>query len=983
MVGLDPKRLAEVIVTDRAGAGRRGTGYRVTRTSVLTAAHVVGNARSVTVRFDADQPSEWSATAEPGWCDAETDLAVLIIDAPTGGGETPTAGYGRLGDVGEFIDAHTAGFPLWKLRRVASKGDAGMSAFRDLHHGESRIAVMSNRRTGRLEVEVSPPRENPDPDKSPWEGMSGAPLWARDRIIGIIGEHHLNEGSNWLTAIRIDRCLEVAGKDRQRLATLLGLPAALLDLPDVTTQSSAPPAVHKTLPADTAAFTGRGNEIGDITEAVTAAAQTGTVVAIYAFDGMPGVGKTALAIHIGHRLTLRFPDGQLFVDLHAHSPGQRPTDSADALASLLSTVGVPPENIPDGLPERAARWRDQMAGKRALLILDNAARSDQVVPLLPGTAECLVLITSRRHLGDLPPAVVQMPLDVLSPDDAARMFRRLAPRAAGEPAKVAELVALCQYLPLAIRLLAGVFEKHRSWTVENLIAGTKAKLLTVKVENQTVAAAFDLSYQYLPTDRQCFFRHLGLHPGVDIDPYAAAALTGLPLAEATEHLDALYSDHLLAEGSYHRYGMHDLIRDYTHALAIAEPTVERDQALERLLDYYEHTAAAADTHLARQIRTVPSPAVTPGAVPELPGRAEALAWLQTERANLLACIDHASHHSQRSRVVGLTSGLASLLRLDGPWTRAITLHAAAAAAARHIGDDLGEANALHELGVVRYLADDYSSAAQMLEQALDLYRDLGNKLGEANALHELGGVRYLTGDYPGAAQMLERALDLYRDLGGLRGEANALNYLGCVRYLTGDYPAAARAQEQALDLYRDLGDRRGEANALHDLGLVRQESGNYLRAAEAHEQALSLYRDLGNRLGEAYALNYLGVVRYLTGDYQGAAQLLERALDLHGDLADRAGEAEVLNHRGTLRRLSSEDLDPAVADHRRALDLARAVHAPLEEARALEGVGRCALARGDTVAARAELQQALTMYQRIGAVEAARLAVDLVDLGAK
>ena len=283
-----------------------------------------------------------------------------------------------------------------------------------------------------------------------------------------------------------------------------------------------------TLPADTAAFTGRVRELEGIAAAVAAAAEAGRVVAIHALDGMPGVGKTALAVHVGHRLAGRFPDRQLFVDLHAHTAGWRPADPVDALASLLVADGMDARYLPEGVQERAALWRDRMAHKQVLLILDNAASSAQVVPLLPGSAGCVVLVTSRRSLGDLPSSVVAVPLDVLPAQEAQQMFMRLAPRAATEPARVADVVELCGRLPLAIALLARVFSQHPSWSLKQLIEETRTRLLTVAAENRTVAAVFDLSYEYLSAERQEFFRRLGLHPGVDIGSACCCGVGGCP-----------------------------------------------------------------------------------------------------------------------------------------------------------------------------------------------------------------------------------------------------------------------------------------------------------------------------------------------------------------------------------------------------------------------------------------------------------------------
>jgi len=357
--------------------------------------------------------------------------------------------------------------------------------------------------------------------------------------------------------------------------------------------AGAAPVMLRQLPATVAHFAGRAGELTALTGLLDQArAELPGIVVISAIDGMPGVGKTTLAVQAGHLVADRFPDRQLFVDLRGHTPGQQPADPADVLAALLAADGVDPRYLPADTGGRAAMWRDQMAGRRVLLILDNATGSAQVAPLLPGTAGSLVLVTSRRFLGDLP-AALEVPLDVLPRDDARAMFTDLAPRAANDPDRVTEMVALCGHLPLAISLLARLFTRHRSWTMADLIAQTRARLLTVTAENRTVAAAFEASYQDLGADRQRFFRHLGLHPGADIDPYAAAALAGLPPGEAADHLDALYGDRLLDEPAAHRYRMHDLIRQYARSLAAGEAGEAgdvRERATKRLLDYYQHTA---------------------------------------------------------------------------------------------------------------------------------------------------------------------------------------------------------------------------------------------------------------------------------------------------------------------------------------------------------------------------------------------------------
>ena len=535
-----------------------------------------------------------------------------------------------------------------------------------------------------------------------------------------------------------------------------------------------------------------------------------------------------------------------------------------ALAGLLTAAGMDARYLPGDLDRRAGLWRDRMAGQRALLVLDNAADSDQVTPLLPGGERCLVLVTSRRHLGDLPGTVVPVLLDALPPDQAREMFLRLAPRAAAQPEAVAELARLAGCLPLAISLLARVYARHPSWTLADLTAETRASLLTLAAENDSIAAAFEVSYRYLAPARQQFFRRLGLQPGITIDPYAAAALAGVPLDEAAGLLDALHGEGLLTEPGYRRYAMHDLIRRYARDLAAADPAADRDQALERLLDYYQHTAATAEVLLARQPRTGPAAATRiapPATVPGLPDGIRALSWARTERANLLACLDHVTRAGQHARVVALTAATAALLRQDGPWPAAVIRHGAAVQAAQQLGDRLGHADALSNLAVVRRLTGDYPGAAEAQDAALGVYRSLGNRLGQANALNELGGVRRYTGDYPGAAKALEAALGLARDLGSRGGEAEVLNELGTLHRIRGDLDQAETGHRQALDVAREIDSSWGEACALAGLGRCALAAGRTAEAQEGLRQA----REIFQKLGAAEAASVAAELDALTG----------------------------------------------------------------------------------------------------------------------
>jgi len=608
-------------------------------------------------------------------------------------------------------------------------------------------------------------------------------------------------------------------------------------------------AATRTLPRDIASFTGRQQELEQLTKAVAGA---GGVVGIHAIGGMAGVGKTAFAVHAAHRLADRFPGGQIFLPLHGHTPGQRPVDPADALASLLLTAGVAPAQIPPGLEARVALWRDRLAGRQLLLILDDAVGSEQVLPLLPGSGGSLVLVTSRRHLTGLEDATA-VSLDTLPPGEAAALLVRLAGRAGLSPAdpRVAGIVRLCGFLPLAIGMVARQLYHHPAWSVAGRaaeLAAARDRLELMAAENVSVAAAFDLSYADLAGDQQRLFRRLGLHPGADVDAYAAAALDGTDLQAARRGLEALYDQYLLAEPAQGRYRMHDLIREHARALAgRADPDRDRDQATGRLLDYYQQTAARADALIGRQPRPAPSPAdgTVPAAGPVLASREQALAWARAERASLLACLDHATATGQHARVIGLTAGLAGLLRSDGPWAEAITRHEAAIQAALHLGDRLGQAGALNSLGEVRRLTGDYPAAAQVLEQALGIYRDLGHRLGQANALLDLGAVRRLTGDYPAAAQDLEQALGIYRDLGHRGGEAQTLNETGTLYRVSGDLAQAEECHQRALDLARAIASFWDEAHALAGLGRCALAAGHATQAGILLRQALEIFQRIG------------------------------------------------------------------------------------------------------------------------------------------
>ena len=780
----------------------------------------------------------------------------------------------------------------------------------------------------------------------------------------------------------------------------------------------------RTLPRDTAAFTGRTRELDQLAAAVCDTPGAGGVVSIYAVDGMAGIGKTAFAVHAAHQLAARFPDGQIFLCLHGHTAGQRPVDPAGALATLLLTTGVAPQQIPPGLEARSAAWRSHLAGKKVLLVLDDAVGSDQVRPLLPGAAGCLVLVTSRRRLTALDEAA-PISLGTLPPGEAADLFVRLARRPTLQPAEaaVAEVTGLCGYLPLAIRLVAAGLRHHRAWTVTDLAAelrNARDRLATMQAEDVSAAAAFDLSYQDLTACQQRLFRRLGLHPGADIDAYAAAGLDDADLQATRQRLGELHDHNLIGEPSRGRYRLHDLLREYARARVAADDPADQQAAIGRLLDYYLHTAVGASQHIAWRTSIVgsPPPGPAPAWTPELRTEEQAVAWLGTERANLHACAGYAAAHGRLAHAVWIPVATSGFLQTQGHWNEAASLGQAALAAARTIGDRQGQARALLQLGMVQDLTGDRPAAAASLARALELSRDLGDRLGQAWALLQVGAVQRRTGDYPAAAASSTRALELFGDLGDRHGQAWALLQLGVVQRRTGDYPAAAASSTRALELFGDLGDRYGQAWALNQLGVVQRLIGDYQAAAGSLARALQLSRDLGDRRGRAVALNQLGAVQRLTGDYPAAAASSTRALQLSRDLGDRHGQAVALNQLGAVQRLTG-DYPAAAASLARALELfgdlgdrrgqagasinmgellfassayreargyfaqglsiARDISTPVEEAGALKGIGQCHIQEENPAQGTADLRQALAIYRRIGAPEAQRVETILLN----
>jgi DNA-binding SARP family transcriptional activator/Tfp pilus assembly protein PilF len=758
--------------------------------------------------------------------------------------------------------------------------------------------------------------------------------------------------------------------------------------------------IPRELPADVDSFTGRAAELAELDQVLQVrdgqagrndrdGAPPTTVI-----SGTAGVGKTTLAVHWAHRVRGAFPDGQLYVNLRGYDPAE-PMPAADALAGFLRALGLADQDIPADADERAGRYRSLLDGRRILIVLDNAAAVEQVRPLLPGTPSCAVVVTSRDSLAGLVArhGARRLDLDLLPPADAVTLIRALIGRRAdADPAAAAALARQCVRLPLALRVAAELAAARPDLALARLVGELadeqrRLDLLHAGGDPRTaVRGVFSWSYRYLPADAARAFRLIGLHPGLDLDAYAAAALAGASLEQAGDVLGLLARVHLLDRARPGRCAMHDLLRAYAAHLSLThdgmagpgDATSLRDSpgagdagsdgraALTRLFDYYLATAAAAMDILVPAERgrrpRIPPPA-TP--IPPLAGPAAARAWLDAERATLVAVAARTAAGGWPSHAVRLSSIVCRYVETGGHYLDAVTIHGHARQAARETSDPAAEAYALNNLGLIEGRLGGYPKAASYLRQALRLFREVGDRSGAARALSNLASAEWRQGRYAQAASNHRQALGAFREIGDPIGEARALNGLGLVAWQQGRDMRAAGHFRQAQALFTELGDRSNEAHALGNLGMVVGRMGQDTQAAGYLTQALALLRQIGDRSGAASALTDLGTVACRQGRYQEATRHQQQALALFCEIGERGGEAEALNGLGEVLVATAQP-GPAHAQHSAALAVAREIGDQHEQARAHNGLGAALTAAGLPSQARAQHEAALTLASQSG-----------------
>jgi DNA-binding SARP family transcriptional activator len=721
-------------------------------------------------------------------------------------------------------------------------------------------------------------------------------LWAR-LLVALARSGRPAEALERYQAIRVRLTEELGadpGPELQRIhADLLAGRAPTLP------GEAAPPAVRvvpRQLPAGTDAFTGREAALRKLDALLDR--QDGPArrpVTICAIVGTAGIGKTTLAVHWAHRVADRFPDGQLSLNLRGFDPSGSPVEPAEAVRAFLDALQVPPRAVPATLEAQAGLYRSLLAGRRMLVLLDNARDADQVVPLLPGAPGCLVLVTSRNQLPGLVAAGGAHPLtlDLLSRDEAVELLaRRLGhDRLAAEPEATGELVARCAGLPLALAIVAARAASRSSFPLAALAAQLREAREGLDGfdggDTATDArAVFSWSYRRLGAAAARLFRLLGLHPGPDVAPAAAASLAAQPLERVRPALAELARVHLVVEHRPGRYALHDLLRAYARELAYAhDGAADRQAATRRVLDHYLHSAHAADQWLYRHGEPIELAPPDPGVTAErLGGQDQALAWFTAEHQVLLAAIEQAGRDGLHRHACQLAWTLFVFLHRQGHWhDRVVTQHAALDAA-RWLGDRGAQARAHRYLGSADADLGRYDDAHRHLGRALELSRQAGDTAGEAWTHSYRDLVYGQQGRDAEALDAAERALELFERCGDRVGQAVALTDVGWYRGRLGDHQGALADCTRALRLHRQLDNRAYQAHTWSCLGDIRQHLGDRPRAIDSYRAALELFRELGDRYGEASALANLGELHQAAGNPGAARQAREQAQAILGEL---------------------------------------------------------------------------------------------------
>jgi tetratricopeptide (TPR) repeat protein/transcriptional regulator with XRE-family HTH domain len=786
-------------------------------------------------------------------------------------------------------------------------------------------------------------------------------------------------------SVRTIRHLEAGQVGRPRSQTLSLLAAALgltdperAELVAAAGAIGAPPRPSPAgpgsqLPMDVSGFTGRAEHLAQLDAWLPPGPEAPATMVISAIGGTAGVGKTALAVHWAHRVRDRFPDGQLYVQLEGYGPGP-PLPPLQALSRLLQALRVAPDRVPVDLEAAAGLYRSLLADRRVLLVLDNARSAEQVRPLLPAGPGCAVVVTSRDRLTGLVAThgAHRLRLDVLAPGDADVLLARIVgpERVAAEPEAAAELARVCGFLPLALRIAAANLLDQSGRTIGEYLAeldtGDRLAGLGIEGDGQsTVQAAFDSSYAALGGPARRLFRLLGLMPGPEVTPSAAAALAGVASGQAAGLLEQLAGAHLVEPRAPGRFGLHDLLRRYARLRTEREDDqAEREAATGRLLGWYLHTVDAADRLYPQMLRLpLPEPDAELS-VTGFAGQADAQTWLDAERTNLVAAVESAAEHGPHPMAWQLGDALRGYFWRRRHMVDWLVVARAGLTAAEAADDPLGMAAAHRNLGMAYHGLSEYTRSAEHFELAITLARRAGWLEGAASAHNTLAAVNSDLGRLEQTAAHLTEALALNRAAGSLDGQAIALANLGDTDRELGRLEEAADYVSQALTLYQELGES-GQTTALDTLGEIYRDLGRLDEARTCATQALTLAVKLGSHYDEAYDRQILATIDRDAGRYAEALEGAEAALALSRDLGEPRFEAVIRTTLGSVLAAVGRTGE-AVEEHRTALDLARRVQASYPETEALIGLAVAGRLTGDHAAAAEHARLALGLAGRIG-----------------
>ncbi|HEU5156829.1 MAG TPA: BTAD domain-containing putative transcriptional regulator [Streptosporangiaceae bacterium] len=738
-----------------------------------------------------------------------------------------------------------------------------------------------------------------------------------------------------------------------------------------------PAGGRSALPPDIADFTGRRKQVAQAIDAITGLPQPRDAVPIVAITGRAGVGKTTLAVHVAHRLRGQF-DARLYVGLDGAGPA--PADPAEVLGRLLRRLGVDGAAIPDDPADRAESYRARLDGAHVLIVLDNAADERQIRPLLPGSPTCAVIVTSRRHLTGLPGAV-HVELDSFDPAQATELLARVAgmDRVAAEPAAGERISALCDRLPLALRIAAARLAAKPHWSLQRLarrLADEHRRLDELTHADLEVRGSIGLSHQGLSPPAQRAFRLLGLLDAPDFAVWAAAALMDVPQAEAEEQVEELIDARLLEvagrdETGQTRYRFHDLVRVYAReCAAVAEPAAESRAALRRALSGWLTLAEAAEQRLANPYFAplygdAPRRAFDAETVEAL--LADPIAWFDAEQAAVVAGVRQAREQTLPDLCWELASAMLPYFELRGDavdWRRCCD---DALAAARAAGDQRGEAAALINFAGLYFVQSRYDEGGRCFALAAELCERIGADYGLAGALCGLASANRIKGALEESRARWRRGLEIFAALGDARAEAYATEGLGLCDFDQGRFASARTHFDAMLRLHQAAGNSQGQGQALRRLAAVELETGRYAAALELFKQALPVFRELGDRLGEAVVQMRMAECMVREGRHEHARRLLDTCMITFREVGWRTCEGHVLRLLGEML-IAERDAPGAAIPLQESVRIFRDLEESLDLAETLGRLGEAYEAMGEHAAARAARGESRSLLATMGRV---------------